>query len=172
MVSRIDQMEEKLAMAGKPGHPRLTVDGQEIPDSVPVAPNIRTKRVDNITRRIREVLKGEQLRKEALEAGFETFEEADNFDVPDDPVDPSTPYELVFEPPVEAVRERHRSDDREANRRTESDSEGSDDSPVDQDEALDRQDVDPPREASVPARAREVARGGKADRSRVNPRKR
>lgn len=34
----------------------------------------------------------------AAEAGMETFEEANDFDIEDDPVDPHTPYETFFDP--------------------------------------------------------------------------
>lgn len=41
----------------------------------------------------------EKLRMEALAAGQETFEEADDFDVDDD-FDPTSPYEVNFDPPL------------------------------------------------------------------------
>lgn len=100
MASRIDELEARIAGAGRSPNKRLDVEGREIPDPDPVAIPTGTRRVDNITRRIREVLQGERLRQEALAAGKETFAEADDFEVGDDPPDPHTVYEEIFEPPV------------------------------------------------------------------------
>lgn len=99
MVSRIDEVEARIAAAGRQPHKRLTVEGYEVPDPTPVAVPTGVKRVDNITRRIREVLQSERMRAEALEGGMETFEEADDFDVGDEAPDPHTVYEDIFDPP-------------------------------------------------------------------------
>lgn len=39
-----------------------------------------------------------ELSRVAQEQGFESFEESQDFDIPDDPVDPSTPFEEFFDP--------------------------------------------------------------------------
>jgi hypothetical protein len=45
----------------------------------------------------------QEVSRAAEELGDETFEEADDFDIEDDPVDPRTPYEAVFNPrPLQA----------------------------------------------------------------------
>lgn len=71
--------------------------GREVLDSRPMAPPIGYKKQPSLAEQMREMIRGEALRRAALEQGFETFEESDDFDIPDDPVDPSTPYELEFE---------------------------------------------------------------------------
>lgn len=76
---------------------RLNEKGQEIPDPTPMAPPVGFKRQPSLSEQIRQMILSEKLRQEAEEMGYETFEEADDFDVDDD-FDPSTPYEEVFDP--------------------------------------------------------------------------
>lgn len=80
---------------------RLNEKGQEIPDPTPIAPPVGFKRQPSLSEQIRAMIRSEQLRQEAESAGYETFEEADDFDIPDDPIDPTTPYEAVFDPQPE-----------------------------------------------------------------------
>lgn len=47
--------------------------------------------------RIQGIIRGERLKEEMRNAGKETFEEADDFDVGDD-FDPTSPYEEIFDP--------------------------------------------------------------------------
>lgn len=91
----------------------LTEDGQEKPDPLPVAPPIGYRPQPSMFDEVRRMVASERLRLEAEAAGFESFDEADDFDIPDDPVDPSTPYEAVFDPvAVRALQiERKRRDD-------------------------------------------------------------
>lgn len=77
--------------------------GAEHPDDTPMAPPIGYKKQPSMVEIVREAVRSEHLRLEALRAEQETFEEADDFDVPDDPV-PPTGYEMFepqFEPPVD-----------------------------------------------------------------------
>lgn len=63
---------------------------------------------DNIGDRVREMVHAERTRLAAIEAGYETFEEADDFEVDDDSFDPKTPYEEVFAGNIqEDVNERY-----------------------------------------------------------------
>lgn len=81
--------------------------GREIPDPTPMAPPLGYVKQPSMVEHIREMIRGENLRKEALNADMETFEEADDFDVGDD-TDPISGYEYEenFEPAgVIAVRE-------------------------------------------------------------------
>lgn len=78
----------------------LDEKGHEVVDSTPMAPPIGYKKQPTMVDHIRNMVRSEQLRREAEEAGAETFAESDDFNIPDDPIDPSTPYEEVFEPPV------------------------------------------------------------------------
>lgn len=74
-------------------------DGSETPDPVPMAPPVGMKRVPTMVDHMRELIRSEMLRKAADEAGLETFEEADDFDVPDE-LEPISAYEFeeIFEP--------------------------------------------------------------------------
>lgn len=71
---------------------RLNADGHEILDNSPVAIPVKFKRVDAITQKVAELVQGEFSRL-AEKEGYETFEDADDFDVGDD-YDPHSPYEL------------------------------------------------------------------------------
>lgn len=50
------------------------------------------------------MVRSERLAQEAMAAGYETFEESDDFDIPDDPLDPATPYENEFEPSLQETQ--------------------------------------------------------------------
>lgn len=77
---------------------RLNEKGREILDPTPMAPPVGYKRQPSLSEQIREMVRSERLAMEAASAGFETLEEADDFDIPDDPIDPRTPYEAHFDP--------------------------------------------------------------------------
>lgn len=74
-------------------------DGSEIPDPTPLQPPLGYRRQPTMVEHIRMMVQSEQLRVAALEAGNETFEEADDFDVPDE-FEPISAYEFeeIFEP--------------------------------------------------------------------------
>lgn len=71
--------------------------GGELMDPTPIAPPLGYKKSPTIAEQIRTMIQGERLRQEAEAAGYESFEEADDFEVGDD-FDPRSPYEEVFEP--------------------------------------------------------------------------
>lgn len=76
-----------------------TPEGAEIPDPNPMQPPLGYVRQDPIAVRVREMIVGERLRLEALAAGAETFEEADDFEVGDDwEAEKHSPYEANFDP--------------------------------------------------------------------------
>lgn len=80
-----------------------TEDGAEILDPTPVAPPVGYVRQKSMVDIIRE-----QIRSDALLARLndrESFAESDDFDIPDDPIDPHTPYEDEFEPIADVVAE-------------------------------------------------------------------
>lgn len=58
-----------------------------------MAPPVGYKPAPSLADQIREMVRSERLAREAAEAGYETFEEADDFDVGDD-FDPSSPWEI------------------------------------------------------------------------------
>lgn len=71
--------------------PRLDENGREILDDTPIVINVRNKRIsqfDDVRAFIRR-----ELSDAARSAGAETLEEANDFDIEDDPVDPNTPWE-------------------------------------------------------------------------------
>lgn len=72
--------------------------GREMPSGVPMAPPIGYRKQPSLHEQIREMIRGEKLRMEAEAAGYETFEEADDFSLGDDD-EPQTSYqnEAVFE---------------------------------------------------------------------------
>lgn len=79
--------------------------GEEIPDPKPSGLHLSFKRPLPLGERIRKLVQNELLARELDEAGVETFEDADDFDVPEDPIDP-TPYEETFDPDHTTCREQ------------------------------------------------------------------
>lgn len=71
--------------------------GHEMPDPTPMAPPVGYVQTPSLSDQIRAMVISEKLRAEAEEAGMETFEEADDFEVGED-YEPSSPYEDIFEP--------------------------------------------------------------------------
>lgn len=93
-----DQLDHKK----KPLNP----DGSEILDPTPMEPPIGYVRAPSLAEQIRAMVISEKLRLETEAAGAESFEEADDFMVDDD-FDPTTPYEVDFDPtPVAELRRR------------------------------------------------------------------
>lgn len=84
---QIVAVEEKMS--------RLYLDqyGREVPDPTPVAPPIGYKKQPSMVDHVR-ALVAHGLRERAEQMGFETWEEANDFDVGDD-VEPETPYEQM-----------------------------------------------------------------------------
>lgn len=82
----------------RPAHTSLYKDGREFPDPTPMAPPVGFIKQPTLAETMRQMIAGEALRRHAREAGAETFEEADDFEVGED-YDPTSPYEETFEPP-------------------------------------------------------------------------
>lgn len=76
---------------------RLDENGWELPDGTPVVIPSGFKRPETLAEQVQRIIRTEASRR-AEEAGFESFEEADDFDVGEDDFDPDTPYEEVFDP--------------------------------------------------------------------------
>lgn len=105
-----DQLELEELIGARIREARLDPRGREIPDPVPVAPPVGYKRQPSLAEQIRAMVRSEKLRDEAQAAGYETFEEADDFDVGDD-YEPNSPYEVDFDPtPVSELRRRAAAD--------------------------------------------------------------
>lgn len=64
----------------------------ELPDPTPMAPPLGYKRSPSLAENMRAMIRGEMSRL-AAERGFESFEEADDFQIGDD-YEPSSPHEL------------------------------------------------------------------------------
>lgn len=84
--------------------------GREKPDPIPMAPPIGYVKQESLSDKIRSMVRSEHLRIAAMEAGAETFEEADDFEVGED-YDPKSPYEEVFDPVDSEARMRLRQKD-------------------------------------------------------------
>lgn len=69
----------------------LNEAGQEVPDPTPIVIHVRGRVIsqfDDVRAFIRR-----ELSMAASAAHLETFEESNDFDIPDDPIDPTTPHE-------------------------------------------------------------------------------
>lgn len=80
---------------GDVGFIGLDKDGIEHPDPRPIEVPTRLKMPQRQVDRVREIIRQEFSRR-AMEDGKESFEEADDFDIPGE--EPFSPYEEVFEP--------------------------------------------------------------------------
>lgn len=73
--------------------------GREIPDPNPMQPPVGYNRQPSLAEQIRAMVVSDRLRQEAIAAGAETFEEADDFEVGDDfEAERHSPYEANFDP--------------------------------------------------------------------------
>lgn len=98
-MARIDDLERGLVdQYGVSVKAELDKDGNEVGDPTPVAPPAHLRRTMTMSEQIQQMIRRE-FSMRASEEGFETFEEAEDFDIDDDPADPHTPYEAVFDPP-------------------------------------------------------------------------
>lgn len=73
----------------------LDQDGRELVSDRPVEAAIGYKPQPSLAEQIRQMIRSEKLQAAYQDA--ESFEEADDFDIDDDEVDPSTPYERDFD---------------------------------------------------------------------------
>ncbi|MEM2002482.1 MAG: hypothetical protein QXT77_07555, partial [Candidatus Methanomethylicaceae archaeon] len=84
-------------MTDKKGvYKRLDAFGHEALDPTPVVVPAGFKRPETLAEQVQRLVRT-HISRQAEEAGFETFEDAEDFDVDDD-FDPSTPYEEIFDP--------------------------------------------------------------------------
>lgn len=86
----------------RPAARLLDQGGRETLDPTPMAPPIGYNKQPTMVDHIRNLVRSERLAEEVRRAGFETAEEADDFEVGDD-FDPTSPYEHNFDPPVAAL---------------------------------------------------------------------
>ena len=76
---------------------RLDEKGHEALDPNPVEIPAGLRKPESLEERIRRIIRS-SVSDEAAQQGLETFEEANDFEIDDDPVDPETPYETDFDP--------------------------------------------------------------------------
>lgn len=99
----------------EPLPPRMTrseldKEGREIVDPVPMAPPVGYVAGMTQEQRLQQMIRTEHQRLYALHYN-ETFEEANDLDIDDDPIDPDTPYEENFDPMDHEVRMKLRDDE-------------------------------------------------------------
>lgn len=78
--------------------------GEEIPSSVPVAAPVGFTRPPTLQELRQRLVQDEQLRQSLLNDDVETFEEADDFEIPGE--DMSAPYEENYDPLHTTAREQ------------------------------------------------------------------
>jgi len=98
-MPKISEVEQKLSelyerRAADPAKKR------EHLDPTPMSPPIGYVRAPSMIDRIRDMVRHE-MSTAAQTSGFESFEEAEDFDV-DDEYDPASPWEMMFEPDTPA----------------------------------------------------------------------
>lgn len=108
----VKEMKEEKLVDPTRGSSVLTKDGSEdhSKSGGPLSVAVKMVQRDNLGERVRAVIRSEKLEREAIEAGYETFAQADDFNIPDDDsYDPQTPYEEIFEGSVqEDMAERYK----------------------------------------------------------------
>lgn len=73
-------------------------DGKEYGDPTPLAPPVGFDSPPDLMTLIRTMVRSEEFNRRAAEEDFDTFEEAGDFDVDDDPFPPLTPHERLLMP--------------------------------------------------------------------------
>jgi len=76
----------------------IGTDGKEYPDPVPVKPAVTLQQKASVLNQIKDFVHSERLRQLADAEGFDTEEEANDFDVEDEFIPDPTPYEKEFFP--------------------------------------------------------------------------
>lgn len=100
--ARIDPVDYQEKLDAKEQNP----DGSENPDPTPMAPPIGYNRQPTMIEHIRNMVRSEELRRAAAAAGAESFDEADDFEVEDDPF-PVSSFEAPDDlEPVKSLREK------------------------------------------------------------------
>lgn len=100
MAYNYDDVQDEAVMDAVVAHPKgkpLTEAGGEVVDGIPLEPPLGYVRTEPLAVQIRNQVILQKALLAAEEAGDDTFEEADDFDVGDD-YDPTSPYEVDFDP--------------------------------------------------------------------------
>lgn len=67
------------------------------PETHRVAVPVGFQRPPTLAEQVARLVVSREMSNAAAQRGLESFEEADDFDIPDDPIDPTTPYEASFD---------------------------------------------------------------------------
>jgi len=92
--------EEYLAKLLRSGY---NADGSPKLDPVPLAPPIGYKKQPSMVEIIRDMIRSNNLATAAAAAGAETFEESEDFDIPDDPVQLVSQWENQHDPSLDEL---------------------------------------------------------------------
>lgn len=88
-LEKLENLEARIGV-------RLDHLGREVPDPTPMSMPSGFKRPETLAEQVQRLVRT-QVSRQAEEAGFETFEDSEDFDVDDD-FDPTSPYEAFFDP--------------------------------------------------------------------------
>lgn len=103
-------VEKRKELPERPRRAVLDDKGRELLDPVPMAPPVGFVPGMSQDERLRQMIRQEHSRLNAMMYN-ETFEEANDLDIDDDPIDPSTPYEESYDVVDLAVRQQLRDDE-------------------------------------------------------------
>lgn len=92
MATRREVLEAELKVVS-----RLDEHGREVLSSEKLALPLGYKKPESLAEQIQRLVV-RQLSDQAQAEGFDSFEESEDFDIGDDPPDPSSPYEEFFDP--------------------------------------------------------------------------
>lgn len=128
MRKPVEMTEEQPAKKPDPRNPysRATLtkeagareDHSKTGGPLAAAVNIAVHHRDNLGERVQEMIRSERMALAAVQAGYETFAESDDFDVDDDTYDPATPYEEVFAGSIQEDVEARYKEQQEALKKT------------------------------------------------------
>lgn len=93
----LEEYLEKMAAKG------FDKNGNLIMDPTPIAPPIGYKKHPSMVEIVRDMVKSERLAQEALASGHETFEEAEDFEIDDEPEQLRSKWENDFEPSLKEL---------------------------------------------------------------------
>lgn len=79
----------------------LDENGHEMLDDTPIEVPVRLKRPETLQEQIRRFFRSEEINQAIENAGFETFEEADDFEVDD--YEPRSPHEQNINQEIEGI---------------------------------------------------------------------
>lgn len=96
--------EVPVVHSPKSSSERFDEYGRFIPDARPMEPPIGFKRAPSLSEQIREMVRSEQLQRDLRDAGVETFAEANDFYIEDEPDShPMSGYENDEDTPLERL---------------------------------------------------------------------